>query len=72
MGPTGPDAAAGDRFVHARLCSLGVGDEVIGWLEEYFDNGLPTVEVSDLYMPADGSFLRASTYGRGVWDLQLR
>jgi photosystem II stability/assembly factor-like uncharacterized protein len=34
--------------------------------------GLPTVEVSDLYMPQDGSFLRASTYGRGVWDLQLR
>jgi hypothetical protein len=25
-----------------------------------------------LYMPADGSFLRASTYGRGVWDLPLR
>lgn len=33
--------------------------------------GLPSVEVSDLYMPLDGSFLRASTYGRGVWDLQL-
>jgi photosystem II stability/assembly factor-like uncharacterized protein len=33
--------------------------------------GLPTVEVSDLYMPRDGSFLRASTYGRGVWDLPL-
>jgi SAM-dependent methyltransferase len=44
MGPTGPDAAAGDRFVHTRLCSLGVGDDVIGWLEEHFDNGLPTVE----------------------------
>jgi photosystem II stability/assembly factor-like uncharacterized protein len=37
-----------------------------------FGAGLPTVEVSDLYMPVDGSFLRASTYGRGVWDLQLR
>lgn len=37
-----------------------------------FGAGLPTVEVSDLYMPTDGSFLRASTYGRGVWDLQLR
>jgi SAM-dependent methyltransferase len=44
MGPTGPDAAAGDRFVHARLRSLGVGDDVIGWLEEHFVNGLPTVE----------------------------
>jgi photosystem II stability/assembly factor-like uncharacterized protein len=37
-----------------------------------FGAGLPTVEVSDLYMPVDGSFLRASTYGRGVWDLSLR
>jgi hypothetical protein len=37
-----------------------------------FGAGLPTVEVSDLYMPRDGSFLRASTYGRGVWDVAVR
>jgi photosystem II stability/assembly factor-like uncharacterized protein len=37
-----------------------------------FGAGLPTVEVSDLYMPRDGSFLRASTYGRGVWDIPAR
>ena len=34
--------------------------------------GLPTVQVSDLYMPADASFLRVSTYGRGVWDIPVR
>lgn len=34
--------------------------------------GLPTVQISDLYMPVDGSFLRASTYGRGVWDIPVR
>lgn len=34
-----------------------------------FGNGLPTVVVSDLYMPPDGSFLRAATYGRGVWEV---
>jgi photosystem II stability/assembly factor-like uncharacterized protein len=45
-------------------------DGGITWSQ--FGAGLPTVEVSDLYMPLDGSFLRASTYGRGVWDLQLR
>ncbi|MBI3349666.1 MAG: hypothetical protein HY020_20955 [Burkholderiales bacterium] len=39
---------------------------------QQFGAGLPTVQVSDLYMPVDGSFLRASTYGRGVWDLPLR
>jgi len=33
-----------------------------------FGSGLPTVNVSDLYMPTDGSYLRVSTFGRGVWD----
>lgn len=36
-----------------------------------FGSGLPLVMVSDLYMPADGSFLRAATYGRGVFDLRF-
>lgn len=40
------------------------------WVQ--YGAGLPTVQVSDLYIPADGSFLRASTYGRGVWDIPLR
>ena len=35
-----------------------------------FGSGLPTVNVSDLYMPTDGSYLRVSTYGRGVWQIQ--
>ena len=34
-----------------------------------FGAGLPMVEVSDIYMPLDGSFIRISTYGRGVWEL---
>lgn len=33
--------------------------------------GLPNVRVSDLYAPPDGSFLIASTYGRGIWELPL-
>lgn len=33
-----------------------------------FGTGLPIVNVSDLYMPTDGSYLRVSTYGRGVWQ----
>ena len=36
-----------------------------------FGNGLPQAEFSDLYIPADGSFLRASSFGRGVWEIQL-
>ena len=36
-----------------------------------FGAGLPLAMVTDLYMPADGSFLRAATYGRGVFDYRF-
>ena len=36
-----------------------------------FGSGLPIVNVSDLYMPPDGSYLRISTYGRGVWETRF-
>jgi len=29
------------------------------------------VNVSDLYMPTDGSYLRVATYGRGVWEIRF-
>ncbi len=35
-----------------------------------FGAGLPNVYVSDLYLSPDGSFLRVSTYGRGVWEIK--
>jgi len=35
-----------------------------------FGSNLPLVAVRDLYVAPDGSFLRAATYGRGVWELQ--
>lgn len=31
--------------------------------------GLPFVAVRDLFVAADGSFIRAATFGRGVWEL---
>lgn len=34
-----------------------------------FGAGLPRVEVSDLYIAPNGRFLRAATYGRGVWEV---
>ena len=34
--------------------------------------GLPSVFVEDLRISKDGSTLRAATYGRGIWELQLR
>jgi len=36
-----------------------------------FGAGLPQVEVTDLYMSPGGSFLRAATYGRGLWEINL-
>ena len=36
-----------------------------------FGQGLPVVTVSDLYMPTDASYLRVSTYGRGVWETRF-
>jgi hypothetical protein len=36
-----------------------------------FGAGLPLAIVNDLYMPPDGSFLRAASYGRGVWDYRF-
>ncbi|HEY3401633.1 MAG TPA: dockerin type I domain-containing protein [Geothrix sp.] len=36
-----------------------------------FGSNLPLVAVRDLYVAPDGSFLRAATYGRGVWELTL-
>jgi photosystem II stability/assembly factor-like uncharacterized protein len=33
--------------------------------------GFPMAMVNDLYMPPDGSFLRAASYGRGIWDYRF-
>ena len=52
---------------------LGVYRTVDGganWTQ--YGAGLPSVQVSDLYMPPNASFLRVSTYGRGVWDIPVR
>ncbi len=34
-----------------------------------YGTGLPLVAVRDLYIAPDGSFVRAATFGRGVWEL---
>jgi photosystem II stability/assembly factor-like uncharacterized protein len=36
-----------------------------------FGTGLPLAIINDLYMPSDGSFLRAASYGRGIWDFRF-
>ena len=34
-----------------------------------FGAGMPLVEVTDVYLSPDASLMRASTYGRGFWEL---
>jgi hypothetical protein len=34
-----------------------------------YGTGLPLVAVRDLYLAPDGTFVRAATFGRGVWEL---
>jgi hypothetical protein len=34
-----------------------------------FGNGLPMVASRDLYIAPNGTFIRAGTYGRGVWEI---
>ncbi len=36
-----------------------------------FGAGMPLVATRDLYVAADGSFVRAATFGRGVWELAV-
>jgi hypothetical protein len=34
--------------------------------------GLPLVRITDLHISRNGAVLRAATYGRGLWELQVR
>lgn len=34
-----------------------------------YGQGMPMVAVRDLYIAPDGSFVRAATFGRGVWEI---
>jgi photosystem II stability/assembly factor-like uncharacterized protein len=36
---------------------------------ERFGSGMPLVEVTDVYVSADSTLVRASTFGRGFWEL---
>jgi photosystem II stability/assembly factor-like uncharacterized protein len=35
-----------------------------------FGTGMPLVEVTDLYVSPDSTLVRASTFGRSVWELR--
>lgn len=35
-----------------------------------YGTGMPLVSVRDIYLAADGSFIRVATWGRGIWELK--
>jgi hypothetical protein len=44
-------------------------DQGLSW--STFGSGLPSLEVTDMQIFPDGTAIRVSTYGRGVWEIQL-
>jgi hypothetical protein len=36
-----------------------------------FGANMPMVTVTDLHLSADGTLLRAATYGRGAWEIGM-
>ena len=61
--PDGAIYVASDIGVFYRDDNLG------DWI--HFSNNLPMVEVTDLDIDYNGGFIRASTYGRGMWESEL-
>ena len=50
--------------------TLYTNDDDISWQD--FEPGLPNVVISDLALNSTSDILRASTYGRGVFEIQLK
>ena len=67
---TDPNDLSGNTAYVANVIGIyRTTDGGVTWTR--FGNALPQADFSDLYIPADGSFLRASSYGRGVWEIPL-
>lgn len=61
----------GDRTVLYAATQLGLyrsADEGLSWTR--WGNGLPLVNVTDVWVAPDSSKVRVATFGRGFWELQ--
>jgi SAM-dependent methyltransferase len=74
MGPTGPDAAAGDRFVLERWRERGDDSNIVTWLSEHEQVGLPTLEelVSLLRIGRVARVQSVGVYNLALWRTMHR
>ena len=63
------DASGRTLYIGTWIGGYESTDAAASW--HLYGTGLPVVNVSDLYMPPDGSYLRVSTFGRGVWETRF-
>lgn len=63
--PTGSNAL----YIGTDIGVFYRNDDLSDWI--YFSNGLPVVRVRELEIHENEGFIRAATYGRGIWDSPL-
>ena len=68
MGPTGPEAAAGDAYLLERHRERGTQNGPVVWLSEHLEHGLPTVEEL-VGLLAQGRTMRIAA--KGVFNLRM-
>jgi photosystem II stability/assembly factor-like uncharacterized protein len=63
------DATNNTIYVGTNLGIYRTRDGGATW--QRFGHGMPIVRVMDLFVSQSGSLLRAATYGRGLWEMNL-
>jgi photosystem II stability/assembly factor-like uncharacterized protein len=57
-------------YIGSDVGIFATSDGGISWLD--FEPGLPNVVITDLALNSTGDLLRAATYGRGMFEIQLK
>ncbi len=68
IGPASPEAAQGDRRLLQRWTASDPENQVVGWISEHLEHGLPTVAEIERML---GRERVRSVRSRGVFNLRL-